>query len=100
MPPESARQLLRDASLELARLRRVRGAYRKTWQRIARAQARLAFAAALLAAAVPLAEPAAAADPLFRHGLVFDGTDSSFDYEKYPAFADIDGDGDEDISRR
>ena len=53
MSPESARRLLREASLELARLRRVRGAYRTTWRRIARARKRLALAAALLAAAAP-----------------------------------------------
>ena len=94
MPPESAHRLLREASLELARLRRVRGAYRTTWRRIARAQARLAFAAALLAAA-PVAEPAAAVDPVYRHGLIDLGVPVFVDSGL--AFVDIDGDGDFDL---
>jgi hypothetical protein len=93
MSGESARQLLREASLELARLRRVRGAYRTTWRRIAKARARLAFAAALLAA--PLAEPAAAVAPHFRHGFIFARGVAAA--QVIPAFADIDGDGDVDV---
>jgi hypothetical protein len=86
-----ARRLLREASLELARLRRTRGAYRRTWRRISRAQARLAFAAALLG--VPLAEPAGAGTPIFvsPFGIpIVEGSMAS------PAFADLDGDGDLD----
>jgi uncharacterized protein (DUF2141 family) len=84
-----ARQLLREASAELARLRRIRGAYRKTWRRIARARARLAFAAALLVAGPP--ESSLAGTPRFEGPLLFTGEPSS------PAVADIDGDGDLDV---
>src|SRR5262245_11567731 len=84
-----ARELLREASLELARLRRIRGASHKTWQRIARAKTRLAFAAGLLAA-VPAVDPALA-EPLFSRGPLADvGSRAS------PELADIDGDGDLD----
>jgi hypothetical protein len=91
-----AGQLLREASLELARLRCTRGASHKTWRRIARAQARLAFAAALLAAAAPLAEPALASVPVLRHGFVFP-TSIAGESGVDPTFADIDGDGDLDV---
>ena len=89
----AARQLAREARAELARLRRIRGASRRTARRIARARARLAFAAALLGA--PLAGPALArppsfADPLAPLGPAVFGTRAS------PALADIDGDGDLD----
>jgi hypothetical protein len=67
-----ARRELREASLELARLRRVQGAYRMTWRRIARARRRISLAAALVTVAAPVAQPAAAADPVFRHGLILD----------------------------
>jgi hypothetical protein len=89
-----ARRELREASLELARLRCIRGASHRTWRRIARARARLASAAALLAVA-QLADPAAAGVPAFRHGFVFPDTVSG-DGFLCPAFADIDGDGDLD----
>jgi hypothetical protein len=97
LAPESARQQLRDASLELARLRRIRGASQLTWRRIAGAKRRLVVAAALVAATAPVAEPAGAADPLFRHGLVFDASALLTEpYDKYPTLADLDGDGDLD----
>ncbi len=85
-----AYRLLREASLELARLRRIRGAYRETARRIAGARRRLALAAALLAA--PLAGPAVAGTPTFVSPFLIPnvGSDAS------PAFADIDGDGDLD----
>jgi hypothetical protein len=92
MSRESARRLLREASLELARLRRIRGASHRTWRRIARARKRIALATALLAAA-PLAEPAAAADPLFQPRFSFD---NQLRVWASPAFVDIDGDGDLD----
>jgi len=83
---------MREASAELARLRRIRGAYRKTARRIARARAQLALAAALLAAAV--AEPAFAGTPRFDNGVFgLAHTTSS----AVPSFADIDGDGDLDV---
>jgi len=85
----AAGAVLREASLELARLRRIRGASHKTWRRIARAQARLALAAALLAAAH--AEPALAGTPSFRS--LGPGVVSGL---ARPTFADIDGDGDLD----
>jgi hypothetical protein len=82
---------MREASAELARLRRIRGAYRKTARRIARAQAQLALAAALLAAS--LAEPASAGTPRFDNGVFGLANTAS---SASPAFADIDGDGDLD----
>jgi hypothetical protein len=88
--PLAAEHLLRDASLELARLRRIRGAYWKTWRRIARAQARLACAAALLG--TPLAEPAGAGTPIFVSPLPL----RDVGYDATPAFVDVDGDGDLD----
>jgi hypothetical protein len=95
LPPDSARQQLRDASLELARLRRIRGASHRTWRRIARARNRIAVAAALLAAA-PLGEPAAAAIPVFEHGFVFpDFVQGAGSHA--PTFVDVDGDGDADV---
>jgi len=87
--PAEARRLVREASLELTRLRRIRGASHRTWRRIARARARLAFAAALLAAA--LAEPALAGTPIFRRGPF-----TPVLTHATPTFADIDGDGDLD----
>jgi hypothetical protein len=86
-----ARQLLREASAELARLRRTRGAYRKTARRVARARARLALAAALLAAA--LAEPASALEPIFDNGALGLALTAS---SASPTCADLDGDGDLD----
>jgi hypothetical protein len=92
-PPRSdlARQLAREASAELVRLRRIRGAHRKTARRIARARAQLACAAALMAAA--LAEPALAGAPRFDNGAFGIANVGS---SATPAFADIDGDGDLD----
>ena len=88
-----ARSLLCEARADLARLRRIRGAGRRTARRIARAQALLACAGALLG--LPLADPARASDsvflnPLAPFGLADAGTFAS------PAFADLDGDGDLD----
>jgi hypothetical protein len=94
--PDSARQQLRAASLELARLRRIRGASHRTWRRIARARRRLALAAALVAAAAPAPQPAAALDPVFRHGFILDPVGASYRFNA-PVFADIDGDGDPDL---
>jgi hypothetical protein len=85
-----ARRLLREASLELARLRRTRGAYRRTWRHISRAQARLAFAAGLLG--VPLAGAAGALTPSFVSPFLIPTVEGSAS----PAFADLDGDGDLD----
>ena len=59
----AARRLLREASRELARLRRIRGASWRTAHLVLQARARLAFAAALLGA--PLGEPALARPPSF-----------------------------------
>jgi hypothetical protein len=89
--PALARQWLREASAELARLRRIRGAYQKTARRIARARARLALAAALLAAS--LAEPAVAGTPRFDNGVFGLANVGS---SATPNFVDIDGDGDLD----
>jgi hypothetical protein len=92
-----ARQLLREASLELARLRRIRGASHRTWRRIAQARARLAFAAALLAA-VPAAEPALGGTPNFR-ALTPGVVGTSYwpaSARVAPDFVDIDADGDLD----
>ena len=88
-----ARSLLCEARADLARLRRIHGAGRRTARRIARAQALLACAGALLG--LPLADPARASDPVFLNplapfGLADAGTFAS------PAFADLDGDGDLD----
>jgi hypothetical protein len=88
-----AHRELAEARRELARLRRIRGAYGMTWRRIARARKRLAFAAALLAAAQ--ADPAAAVPPLFQHGFVFPDSVSGDSFVS-PTLADIDGDGDLD----
>jgi len=96
MSPDSerrqlARQLMREASAELAQLRRIRGAYRKTARRITRARAQLALAAALLAAS--LAEPAVAGIPRFDNGSFGIANVGS---SATPNFVDIDGDGDLD----
>jgi hypothetical protein len=88
-----AAEVAREASAELARLRRIRGASRRTARRIARARARLGVAAALLAA--PLAEPALARPPSFRNPLAPFGP-ASVGYVAAPRFADLDGDGDLD----
>jgi hypothetical protein len=95
-PPERyavGRALLREASAELARLRRIGGPGRRTRRRIARTQSRLALAAALLAP--PLAAPAGARTPgvvnvLEPYGLADVGQHAA------PTFVDIDGDGDLD----
>jgi hypothetical protein len=89
--PHVARQLLREASRELARLRRIRGAHRETARRIARARARLALAAALLAGT--LAEPAAAGPPRFDAGAFGLANVAS---SAVARFGDLDGDGDLD----
>jgi hypothetical protein len=92
-----AQRTLRDASLELARLRRIRGASHLTRRRIARARRRLAAAAVLLGS-VAAAHPAAALDPVFRHGFLLDGglIDGSF-LIGVSDLVDIDGDGDFDL---
>ena len=84
------RRLLREASLELARLRRTRGAYRKTWRRVAGARRRLALAAGLLG--VPLAGAAGALTPSFVSPFLTPTVGS----RASPDFADLDGDGDLD----
>jgi hypothetical protein len=89
-----ARELLREASAELAYLRRIRGASRRTARRIARARARLAVATALLGSA-PLAQPALARPPSFVNPLAPFGL-GTVGRESSPTFADIDGDGDLD----
>jgi hypothetical protein len=81
---------LRDASAELARLRRIRGAYERTARRIAGARRRLALAAGLLG--VPLAGAAGALTPSFVGPFLFPWVVS----RASPAFADLDGDGDLD----
>ena len=96
MQPECAAQrriavaLLRDASLELARLRRIRGAYKRTARRIAAARRRLAFAAGLLG--VPLAGAAGALTPTFVSPFPIPEVEA----RAAPALVDIDGDGDLD----
>jgi large repetitive protein len=87
----AARQLLREARAELAQLRRIRGAHRRTARRIGRAQRRLAFAAALLAGA--LAQPAAALAPRFDNGAFGLANVGS---SAVARFGDLDGDGDLD----
>src|SRR3990172_9050674 len=82
-----ARRLLREASLELARLRRIRGAYRRTARRVAGARRRLALAAGLLG--VPLAGAAGALTPSFVSPFLIPTVGSLGS----PAFADLDGDG-------
>jgi hypothetical protein len=90
--PALARALLRHGSAELARLRRIRGAHRRTAQRIARAQAILALAAALCAAQAQRAEALSPffLDPSHPFGL------SDLGVGPRPVFADLDGDGDLD----
>jgi len=87
-----APQLAREASAELARLRRIRGAGWRTARRIAGARRRLALAAALLG--VPASGAAGALTPTFESPpfLISDIGDNAS-----PAFADIDGDGDLDV---
>jgi hypothetical protein len=85
-----ARRLLREASLELARLRRIRGAYKRTARRIAGARRRLALAAGLLG--VPLAGAAGALTPIFVSPFPIPEVVA----RASPALADIDGDGDLD----
>jgi hypothetical protein len=90
----AARELAREANLELARLRRIRGASWRTARRIARTRARLALAAALLAA--PLAEPVAARPPSFANPLPPFGPGTLLTIVS-PGAADIDDDGDVDV---
>ena len=87
---QSARQLLREASLELARLRRIRGAYLQTARRIAGARWRLALAAGLLG--VPIAGAAGAVTPIFVSPFLI----PNVGFSASPTFADLDGDGDLD----
>jgi hypothetical protein len=94
-PHRQAASVLRDARRELARLRRIRGASRRTWRRIARAEARVTLAAALLAGA---AAPAAAAVPRFHVGFRFDESLFWHVPTPRPAFADLDADGDPDLA--
>ena len=93
MLPETsvARALLREASAELARLRRVRGAYKETARRTRRARGRLAFAAALLGIA-PVG-PALAGTPIF---VSLSPNPGAVAFQAAPVLADIDGDGDFD----
>jgi hypothetical protein len=85
-----AQRLLREASLELARLRRIRGACKRTARRIAGARRRLALAAGLLG--VPLAPAAGALTPTFVSPFLIPAVEGLAS----PAFADLDGDGDLD----
>ena len=90
--PPLARTLLRQASAELARLRRIRGAHRRTARRIARAHALYALAAALCGAQ---AQRAGALSPLFLDPSHPFGL-SDLGVAPRPVFADLDGDGDLD----
>jgi len=96
MQPECAARrqiavaLLRDASLELARLRRIRGAYKRTARRIAAARRRFALAAGLLG--VPLAGAAGALTPTFVSPFPIPEVVAG----AAPVLVDIDGDGDLD----
>jgi hypothetical protein len=95
-PPERhavGRALLREASAELACLRRVGGPGRRTRRRIARTQSRLALAAALLGP--PLAAPASARTPVFVNVLEPYGL-ADVGQHAAPTFADLDSDGDLD----
>lgn len=81
-------ELLNAATRELAHLRRVRGAYRRTARKIARAAAVLVLAEALLGVASP---PRAEAQPAFAGPINPFGL-TGVDFGSAPAFADIDGD--------
>ena len=85
-----AHQLAREASADLARLRRIRGAGRRTARRIAGARLRLALAAALLG--VPLTRAAEALTPSFVSPFLV----PAVGFLASPTFADLDGDGDLD----
>ena len=91
--PEVAYGLLCEGNAEVARLRLVRGAYRRTARRLRRALGLVALGASLLG--VPLTGIAGAAPPVFvsgfnPFGLAAVGTRAA------PATADLDGDGDLD----
>ena len=89
----TAQRLLREASAELARLRRIRGPGRRTARRVARARALCACAAGLLGA--PLGEAALAHTPVFVNLLEPFGI-RDVGVRATPSFADLDGDGDLD----
>lgn len=96
-PYQAARPLLREASLERARLHRIRGAYLQTARRIAGARLRLALAAGLLG--VPIAGAAGAVTPSFVSPFLIPSVEGSGDSvwaNASPAFADLDGAGDLD----
>src|SRR5262247_700895 len=88
--------LLQEGTRELERLRRVRGAHRRTARRIRRALAVLALAAGLLG--VPLAGVGRAVPPAPCFQAPQTNPFGLADVGDYPspALADIDGDGDLD----
>src|SRR5262245_17019713 len=94
-PRAHALRRLQSAHAEVARLRRIRGAHRRTGRLIARAQRELALAALALALAAPSAHagvvpPPRFFDPFHPYGL------GPVPFDAAASFVDLDGDGDLD----
>ena len=89
-----AHAVLRHALAELRRLRRVRGAHRRTARRIARAQALLALGAALLGAGTAGAQPL---PPIFLNPWHPFGLKASSAIGHRLAFVDLEADGRVDV---